>query len=81
MTKIIDLTKEAKEEKELKPIEFVTFLCKNGINRPAEKKPNEYKNIEIAFRIYEEGLALMIAYNKDKSFANFYLGFINDGIV
>ena len=78
MTKVIDLTKEAKE---LKPIQFVTFLCKNGINRPAEKKPHDYENIEIAFRIYEEGLALMFAYNDDKSLGNFYLGHFNDGIV
>ena len=78
MTKIIDLTKEAKKEK---PIEFVRFLSKDGSTQSAQKKPHEYENIEIIFRVYEEGLALMIAYNIDKRFANFYLGFINDGIV
>ena len=81
MTKVIDLTKEAKEEKVLKPIEFVKYISSNGITYQASIKPQEYKNIEIAFRFYENGLVLMFAYNDDKSFGNFYLGHFNDGIV
>jgi len=81
MTVVIDLTKEAKEEKVLKPIEFTMFISNNGSLNVPENKPHEYKNIELAFRIYQEGLALMFAYNDDKRFGNFYLGHFNDGIV
>ena len=81
MTKVIDLTKEAKEEKVLKPTEFVTYLSKNGNTYQAKAKPNEYKNIEIVFRVYGDGLVLMLAYNDRKDLGNLYLGYINDEIV
>ena len=81
MTKVIDLTKGAKEEKVLKPIEFVTFLSKNGSTSEAKVKPQDYKNIEIAFRVYEQGLVLMFAYNDRKDLGSLYFGYVNDGIV
>ena len=78
MTKIIDLTKEAKE---LKPIEFIIYISPDGSHDIAVDKPSEYKFIELNCRKYGGLYDLMFAFNTDKSSGSIYLGHFNDGIV
>ena len=80
MTKIIDLTKEAKEEKVLKPIEFVRYVGLNGYIK-AKTQPSAFNFIEMICRKYENEYDLIFAYNDNRSLGGLYLGHFNDGIV
>jgi len=82
MTKVIDLTKEAKEEKVLKRIEFVSFLDDNCAIRETTLPNGELKwdKLYLLYRNYRgSGFDLMFALNED--FQCLYLGHFNDGIV
>jgi len=82
MTKIIDLTKEAKEEKVLKPIEFVSFLDDNCEIRKTTVPNGELKwdKLYLLYRDYRGSeFDLMFASNEDVQCL--YLGHFNDGIV
>jgi len=81
MTKIIDLTKEAKEEKVLKPIEFARYININGDQTTAQTAPSRFEFIELICRKYENEYDLMFAYNLPRNSGSLYLGYINDGIV
>jgi len=83
MTKVTILGQEPKEEKKLKPIEFVKYL--NGVAGVNGDccLPSEWRNIVLLSKDYFKcGHDLMLAYsfgvNND---ACLYLGHFNDGVV
>ena len=79
MTKVIDLTKEAKE---LKPIEFKQHIGFNCSVISTEIKPGSFKNIELICRKYNNTKHdLMFAYHDNRNLGGLYLGHFNDGIV
>jgi len=83
MTKVIDLTKEAKEEKVLKPIELKSWLDAES-REIQELGPcfvdAGWDEIRILCHNYRDsGLALMFASNNETQCL--YLGKVNDGIV
>jgi len=82
MTKIIDLTKEAKEQKVLKRIEFVSFLNDHSTISPTILPNGEltWDKLYLLCRDYRDsGLDLMFASNDGVQCL--YLGHFNDGIV
>lgn len=89
-TKVIVLGQELKEEKNLKPIEFVSYLDENSLKFKKNIyngmcKPCEWENIElVCTNFLGKGLDLMFAYDKDRNddFKHcLYLGHFNDGVV
>jgi hypothetical protein len=81
MTKVIILG-EQPESKELKPIEFLSYIDENFNFISNCSKPDAWKNIELIRRGYSiEGLDLMYAYDDDREQGLLYLGHFNDGIV
>ena len=81
MTKIIDLTKEAKEGKVLKPIEFVKYIRPRGQRITAQTNPSDFKLIELICRKYTDGYDLMFASDDNRNLGGLYLGHFNDGIL
>ena len=80
MTKVIDLTKEAKE---LKPIQLTSFLLAESREMQEIVScivTDQWDKLYLLSRNYRgAGLDLMIASNKD--IQCLYLGHFNDGIV
>jgi len=81
MTKVTDLTKEAKEENVLKKIEFVKYVSPHWDQNLTQDKPYDYKNIDLIFRKYGGVFDLMFGFNDERSCGGLYLGHYNDGIV
>ena len=81
MTKVIDLTKEAKEEKGLKPIEFVKYISTHGNQVYTCAKPADFGNVELICKKYGGLYDLMFAFDGERSSGSLYLGHFNDGIV
>ena len=82
MTKVIDLTKEAKEEKVLKPIEFVYFLNNHSVISPTyiNNEHLRWDEIILLCRNYR-GLNFDLMFASNGSTQCLYLGHFNDGIV
>jgi len=81
-TKVIILGQEPKEEKKLKPIEFVKHLSFDLIcfEDPCND-PCDFENIELICENYDKGVDLMFAYNEDRNYGFLYAGHFNDGVV
>ena len=81
MTKVIILGQEPKEEKKLKPIEFVKAIPDTGKLQNPNYKPSEFENIELICKnYYHEDFDLMFAYDLERSRGCLYLGHFNDGV-
>lgn len=81
MTKIIIHGVEPKEEKKLKPIEFVrhTSDLGNHSNSPVFT-PNEFKEINVFKRTGDDGLDLFVCYSHE-GFRSICFGNLNDGVI
>ena len=79
MTKVIDLTKEAKE---LKPIEFVNQMSEKGDMTSTTWEPIHFNFLELICRRYQNGnFDLFFAYDGLRNIGIFFLGHFNDGTV
>lgn len=81
MTKVIILGQEPKEEKKLKPIEFVKSLTSMLNIQNSFSSPKGYNHVELISRKYNSEYDLMFAYDEDRNKGNLYLGHFNDGVV
>ena len=79
-TKITILGQEPKEEKKLKPIEFVRHAYENT---PVHYKPSDYENIQLIKGVVIDEMDLMMCWDNDNESKTrgFILGHFNDGIV
>ena len=83
MNKVIDLTKEAKEEKGLKPIELTSWL--DAESREIQELGvvsvgDGWDEIRLLCRNYR-GSEFDLMFASDEDFQCLYLGHFNDGIV
>ncbi len=83
MTKIRILGETTPEQKELKPIEFISFIFGDGKIDTDVNSPNNWNNIELVCRNYNSlNLDLMFAYDdNERDDGALYLGHFNDGLV
>lgn len=85
MTKVIILRQEPKEEKKLKPIEFVKFLSGRLIieDQPIDgDTASSWENVELICKSYTTKYDLMFVYDDDdRDSGILYLGHFNDGVV
>ena len=81
MTKVIILGQEPKEEKKLKPIQFVKFLSSALNFQYSTGLPKNFDHIELIRRNYNHEYDLMYVYNEDRNEGTLYLGHFNDGVV
>lgn len=81
MTKVTILGQEPKEEKKLKPIEFVKFLDYDFKFKKGALEPRFCDNIKLICLDYSDGFDLMFGFKEDKRAGTLYLGHFNDGVV
>ena len=84
MTKVTIIGSEPKEQKKLKPIEFVR--CDEGLKRKGrvkpEFKPKDFDNIELISESNSlEHYDIMFAFDDNRSGGFIYYGHFNDGVV
>lgn len=81
MTKVTIIGQEPKEEKKLKPIEFLKCVGENETDSVL-CEPNEFKYIELVSTKYLGCYDMLYARNTEERTAGvYYLGHFNDGIV
>lgn len=83
MTKVIILGQEPKEEKKLKPIEFVKFLSRKlSLEDQPTYGAKDWDNVELICKRYTTKYDLMFVYDdNDRENGILYLGHFNDGVV
>lgn len=80
MTKVTILGQEPKEEKELKPIQFMKVIHEEDLKITTPTcRPNDWDNIELIGR--GKGYDIMYAYDHDRNKGRIFLGHFNDGVV
>ena len=88
MTKVSVFGQQPTETKELKKIEFVSYLNVNRefikANREfikARTQPDEWDNIQLFSKSQSGNLDVMIAWDDDMKYKSIILGYWNDGVV
>lgn len=84
MTKVTILGQEPKEEKKLKPIEFVSHInlrLNRRVDISLTQHPTNWDNIILLEKEHIDDLDLMYAWDDDKLHCALFLGHFNDGVV
>ena len=77
---IVTIIGEGVVNKQLKPIEFHTYLSYNGLIL-CTSKPKDWRHVELIAFGYTDNLDLMFAYDNDRVEGICVLGKFNDGVV
>lgn len=82
MTKITILGEDTQEKKDLKPIEFVSYITPNLNREDFTSLPKDRRHIVLISKCFTtDELDLIYAYDDDIHTGNLFLGLFNDGII